>query len=221
MNNSARIYTLDTQSLDCPDPMRRIPQQERSRRMVAAIVEAGLKILCEHGREGLSTTSLELVSGVPKSTIYEYFPNLDAVVAEVFHFVIRHYHENGYSLYPLQEPPMLHEFMASIVDWVLIKHKTLLTLDRGFYLRYSRFFDFWMEFDKNFLGKDSVEDFLTRQLCYCRDFISGQNDRVLAQATAHSLSLTTYVMIQETPRLIDDSEFRKMLVRMCIGICAK
>tara|TARA_R110000772_G_scaffold226474_1_gene337179 strand:+ start:65094 stop:65276 length:183 start_codon:yes stop_codon:yes gene_type:complete len=53
-----------------PAGLRREPKQERSRRMVLAVEQAARKILLETGSEALRTTSLELVSGVPKASIY-------------------------------------------------------------------------------------------------------------------------------------------------------
>ncbi len=123
-----------------PDPMRRTPQQLRSRRMVNAIVEAATVILQREGRAGLSTTSLELVSGVSKASIYQYFPNLDAVVAEVFHDVIRHRMSEGET----HQPPSsmtVTSVVTMVVDSALQVHRELLQLDREFYCSFSGHYD--------------------------------------------------------------------------------
>jgi len=218
---SEELTLTDINSPSPPERMRRIPQQIRSKRMVKAILDSALLILKEYSRDGLTTTTLAHVSGIPKSTLYEYFPNIDAIVSEVFHEVIRHHHESGYRRYPLPGKCTVKDFIESIVDWVIEKHAALLELDKDFYIRFASFYDFWMEFDKSFSNSDSVSNFLTRQLGYCHDFISSPYDDLLGKTIGRSLSLTTFAMLQENPELIRDEQFRNTLIRMCLGICMK
>jgi len=201
-----------------PDTMRRTPQQERSRRMVNAIVDAAYKILLEHGRESLSTTSLELVSGVPKSSIYQYFPNLDAVVAEVFHSVIRTCQIKGYKEYPYDKQQTVLSFTTWLIDWALEVHQSVIKVDREFYLRYSGFYDMWDELDKNLHPKDSTEHFIYEQLKKCVDFKSSKNDLMLVHALGRSAQFMVYSLIIDNPNFLGDPNFRKMLIRMSYAI---
>lgn len=200
-----------------PDSMRRKPKQDRSKRVVDNIVTAAFEILQQYGRDGLSTSTLELVSGVPKSTIYEYFPSLDAVVAEVFHFVIRSSQTEGYSRYPLEQQT-IYSFVVSIVNWVLEPHYSLLKLDSRFYHSYSGFYDLWQEFDNTFQDEDTTANFLTNQLRQCSDFKSGLNDHMFSRALGRSVLLTTNSLLHDEPTFIDNPEFKKMLVRISYAI---
>jgi len=202
-----------------PDSMRRTPQQERSRRMVDAIVQAAHNILSECGRDGLSTTSLEVVSGVSKASIYQYFPNLDSVVAEVFHYVIRASQLKGYKDFPYEKSMTVLEFTTWLLDWAISVHRSVIKLDSDFYLRYSGFYDMWRELDKNLKpGGDSTEHFIYEQLQRCSDFKSSDKDMMLVHALGRAAQYMVYSMSRDNPEFLDDPEFRDILIRMSYAI---
>ncbi len=62
---------------------RRDPTQERSRQTVDAIVEAAGQLLVEHGRLGVTTNAVAERSGVSIGSIYQYFPNKEAIFASL------------------------------------------------------------------------------------------------------------------------------------------
>ncbi|MGW4243707.1 TetR/AcrR family transcriptional regulator [Nocardia sp. NPDC004722] len=64
-------------------PPRRTPQQDRSRAMVARILDAGQQVLITHGYDGASTNRIAAVAGISPGSLYQYFPNKDAIVAAV------------------------------------------------------------------------------------------------------------------------------------------
>jgi AcrR family transcriptional regulator len=59
---------------------RKQPTQDRSKHTVAAILEATIRILDEAGSAGLTTTRVAEVAGVSVGTLYQYFPNRDALL---------------------------------------------------------------------------------------------------------------------------------------------
>lgn len=65
-----------------PTPRKR-PVQDRSRTTVDAILTATFQVLDRHGADGLTTTRVAEVAGVSVGTLYQYFPNKDALVAGV------------------------------------------------------------------------------------------------------------------------------------------
>ncbi|WP_458688460.1 TetR/AcrR family transcriptional regulator [Nocardia tengchongensis] len=64
-------------------PTRRTPQQDRSRAMVARIVDAGQRVLITHGYDGASTNRIAAAADISPGSLYQYFPNKDAIVAAV------------------------------------------------------------------------------------------------------------------------------------------
>jgi AcrR family transcriptional regulator len=67
-----------------PARPRKRPRQARSLLLVDALKETGRDILEKEGRAALSANRLAERSGVAVSSIYEYFPTMDSLIAEVF-----------------------------------------------------------------------------------------------------------------------------------------
>lgn len=70
--------------LELPPGPRKAPRQARSVALVAALMQAARRILEEEGREALTVWHLADVSGVASSSIYEYYPTMDALVMAIF-----------------------------------------------------------------------------------------------------------------------------------------
>jgi AcrR family transcriptional regulator len=63
---------------------RRVPKQERSRRLVDAILEAARIVLAESGPEALTTVNVAQRAGVSVGSLYQYFAGRDALLFAVF-----------------------------------------------------------------------------------------------------------------------------------------
>ncbi len=59
---------------------RREPQQERSRRMRDDILEASIRVLASEGPLRFTTLRVAEVAGISVGSLYQYFPNKDALV---------------------------------------------------------------------------------------------------------------------------------------------
>ena len=62
---------------------RKTPRQDRSRATVEALLEATADILGRDGYAGLTTNRIAERAGVNIASLYQYFPNKDAIVAEL------------------------------------------------------------------------------------------------------------------------------------------
>ncbi len=62
---------------------RRRPRQKRSQRRVASILDAAAELLEEVGYRALTTNAIAAKAGTSIGSIYQFFPNKNAVVAEV------------------------------------------------------------------------------------------------------------------------------------------
>jgi AcrR family transcriptional regulator len=67
---------------------RRRPAQERSRRTVQRIVDAGAMVLAERGYHEASTNRIAAAAGVSPGTLYGYFADKDEIVAAVIERVV-------------------------------------------------------------------------------------------------------------------------------------
>lgn len=62
---------------------RKAPEQDRSRATVAAIVDAAAHILVKHGYDAFTTNRVAEKAGVSIGSLYQYFPNKDALLSEL------------------------------------------------------------------------------------------------------------------------------------------
>jgi AcrR family transcriptional regulator len=70
--------------VEIPAQPRKEPRQARSIVLVSALKQTGRQILEKEGREALSALRLAEDSGVSISSIYEYFPTIEALIAAIF-----------------------------------------------------------------------------------------------------------------------------------------
>lgn len=66
-----------------PNSLKKRPKQDRARATVEAIIEATTRILEADGLEALTTNRVAEVAGVSIGSLYQYFPNKQALIDEV------------------------------------------------------------------------------------------------------------------------------------------
>jgi len=64
-------------------PMRKEPSQARSRATVEAIIEAGARVLGDHGWAGFTTNAVAVVAGISIGSLYQYFPDKLSLVEAI------------------------------------------------------------------------------------------------------------------------------------------
>lgn len=75
---------------------RKRPQQARSRATVDTILEATARVLVKRGFDGLTTNAVAAAAGVSIGSLYQYFPNKEALVAAL---VERHMEEMNAAIF--------------------------------------------------------------------------------------------------------------------------
>ncbi len=68
---------------EIPVEARKRPRQQRSRATVEAICVAAARVLASDGYARASTNRIAEVAGVSVGSLYQYFPNKDALVLAV------------------------------------------------------------------------------------------------------------------------------------------
>lgn len=118
-----------------PAPRKR-PNQSRSRALVDAIEQACLRILDEAGEEALTVARIAEVSGAAVGSIYQYFPNKDAIVAMLYERVLD---EEAEHLLVMREGlvgvPLASALRAVLANIIRVELR-LFKLNQAFHLRY-------------------------------------------------------------------------------------
>ena len=59
---------------------RKPPSQERSRQLVADILEAAIRVLKKHGARNFTTIRVAQTAGISVGSLYQYFPNKESIL---------------------------------------------------------------------------------------------------------------------------------------------
>jgi AcrR family transcriptional regulator len=111
---------------------RRKPRQDRSRQTVQAILEAAAQVFERHGYAAGTTNRIAERAGVSIGSLYQYFPNKDAIVMELAR---RHIAEMGEAAWPALEAlvehvPPLRDGLTAIVLGTVELHRRSPGLQR-------------------------------------------------------------------------------------------
>lgn len=104
---------------------RKSPVQERSRATVDAIMQASTYILNEVGWGGLNTNAIAERAGVNIASLYQFFPNKQAVIAELQRRHATAIHEDlHHVLHRMSEQPTLKAALTVIVEMIVKEHRS-------------------------------------------------------------------------------------------------
>ncbi|MCK8685526.1 TetR/AcrR family transcriptional regulator [Pseudomonas umsongensis] len=116
--------------------LRKRPTQSRSRALVEAVEQACLRILDEAGEQALTVARIAEISGVAVGSIYQYFPNKDAIVALLYERVLD---EESQELLRVRERLVgmpLKSALRDILANIIRVETRLFKLNKAFHLRY-------------------------------------------------------------------------------------
>lgn len=115
-----------------PTKPRKLPAQERSRATVDAILQAATYILVKFGWERLTTNAIAERAGVNIGSLYQYFPNKEAVVAELERrHVVQTRDKLTNSLAQLPRQNSLREALTLLVRAMVDEHRIAPAVHRA------------------------------------------------------------------------------------------
>jgi AcrR family transcriptional regulator len=110
---------------------RKLPKQTRSRESVEAILQAAAQVFERHGYAAGTTNRIAARAGVSVGTLYQYFPNKDAILVAL---VREHLEEGTAALQPqlrsLSAGARFEDLLPGIVDAMVALHSTAPGLHR-------------------------------------------------------------------------------------------
>jgi AcrR family transcriptional regulator len=120
--------------------IRRTPRQERAQATVDAVIEAGARILVEDGYGPLSTNRIAKRAGVSVGTLYQYFPDKEAIVEALIERLVAEQIEafRQVVLRVTAQQPSLEDGVRAMVDGTLAALRVRPELSRVLILEVPR-----------------------------------------------------------------------------------
>ncbi|NUP13568.1 MAG: TetR/AcrR family transcriptional regulator [Polyangiaceae bacterium] len=186
---------------------RKKPRQERSVATVDAILQATTYILTRQGWGGLNTNKIAERAGINIASLYQYFPNKEAIVAELQRRHIAKARES----FPRAEEQLaakrsLRALLATMVQASVDEHRVAPALHRVFSEELPRS-------ARRMAPRDDQAELGWRKLC--EPFFKNVPDADLALFFAR---VTTHAIIHEAaserPDLLDHPRFVEEIVTL-------
>ncbi len=201
-----------------PDGPRRRPKQDRSREIVRAIQQAGLKLLESDGPSALTTNRIAEIAGVSIGSLYRYYPNKEAIVADVYEArtqsELEVFSDVERWTQALVEMP-LEEAVRWVVQVAVMRERRLLELDAEFYRDHNRQFALGRR-----VGHPLVQG-IRRVLEAKRGELRVDNLDYATFVLARGLGGMLRVAVDERPDFVADPDFADELVRLLLSYLAK
>ncbi len=198
---------------------RRRPVQRRSTATVEAIVEAAAQVFERHGYAAGTTNRIADRAGVSIGTLYQYFPNKDAILVAL---IERHLDEGIAMLTPvftdlLEHPPPVRAGLERLLDALLALHRHQPRLHRVLFEEAPRPAPLRRRLDR---ATDDAVAALTRYLA-ARPEVTADDPHLAATLVAQVMEATTHGLVihprAETPPEAYVREAAAMLERYLTG----
>lgn len=209
----------DPTSLHLAPRPKKTPKQGRSVHLVAAIREACLRILDSEGVDALTTNRIAEVAGVGVSSVYQYFPNKEAILAAVYDDLLA---REGAALNApdgAAQPQASPQALQFLIQRGIDQRRRFLRLAPDFYRKYHREFQLAARF-----GADTPEQGLHRAMAAAGimfeqlgEALRVPNDRVAQFLFIRGVGAIIDRAAEEEPDLLDDPDFHAALTDMVTG----
>lgn len=200
-----------------PEP-RRKPTQRRSKVLVDAIIQACQQVLENEGVEQLTTNRIAEVAGVTIGSIYQYFPNKEAILANLFSEKIAaesdQISRDSTQRVLAQVNISLRSTLREVINVNAELHRRFLSLHGDFYRQYHSFFDFHSEVQArniNDYQQPSWEDWLPELLNkYHREIVFSNLDKA-AFITANIIDRLLEAALEDHPEWLSDDDYLRQI----------
>jgi AcrR family transcriptional regulator len=197
---------------------RKLPTQSRSRSLVTALVEACIHILEREGAEALTVNRMAEVSGVAVGSIYQYFPNKEAVVSVAFNHIL---HEEVTVHVPALRERVtgmpLAGALREILDNMVRVELRLYRLHREFHLRYHPDLQVGMRLGPYENSREYIDEAWGPFVAlYVPDMDPVRRD-MSAYMLCMAMRSTIRVALEDAPERVESPVFLDCLLAMALG----
>lgn len=199
-----------------PPRQRRLPQQDRSRFLVDVIRTAALQILREEGSDALTTNRIAEVAGVGVASVYQYFPNKEAVLASLYDELTRSEIEARTQWSSQAVAGSLDDLIRGIIVRGVAWQRELQTLAPEFFQRFHREFALTTAVGGERRDGRQAVDWMRGILASYRQDIAVDLD-VAAFLLTRGAASVIGTAIDERPALLEDGRLAEALSTMLIN----
>jgi AcrR family transcriptional regulator len=194
---------------------RNLPRQERAKRTVESILEATAQVLQAKGYEGTNTNLVAEKCGVSIGSLYQYFPNKEALVGKLIETI---YEKDRASieanLYALHEET-LEKLVSTIVDTLIESFSNQANLRRVIFYETPR--------TKQHAKINGIKTYLTElleaQLKHRKEF-QRPNIKLRLFILVNAVESALYAAVIEYGKKLDKKNFSKELTSLVVNFCS-
>lgn len=196
---------------------RKIPQQERSQITVDAILTATARILIKDGYDTASTNRIAELAGVSIGSLYQYFPNKEALIAAL---IERHTKKTisviESKLKALSDAP-LEVALRELVKAVILAHAVEPKLHKVLIEQIPRVGQLQRVTDVEKYITSLIRAYLEDK----REQLRPTNLDLAAFIVARTIEALTHAAVIESPSLMVDGQLEQELTELLLRYCAK
>ena len=198
---------------------RKLPQQQRSKQIVEAIVEASRKILLEEGAEHLNTNHVAEVAGVNIASLYRWFPNKEAIIQSTFEALVEEEIKDLLTMHAslhFEEPVSINDAITYIIDPLIQRQCRFLSLHETFYRENQSDFDVGkrpcLDTDESWM--DAANSWIATVIQSNIPNLSFEEAELKAFMLSRSIQGICFSAATDQPELLQSPEFRDEIFEM-------
>lgn len=205
-----------------PPLPRKSPRQHRSRATVEFILEAARRILYEKGVKAITTRRVAEQSGVAVGSLYQYFPNREAIVARLAEDEAQRESQALHRYISSRRQLPLTQYLDAMVAHAIQSERRMLDFGGEFYQRYTQHFQVGRRISHARSGDILDVETITRDTLRSFDLHAtqiGEPDKLLAAyLLARGLPTMLGVLVAERPELLGSERLEAILARVAAAI---
>jgi AcrR family transcriptional regulator len=172
---------------------RKSPRQARSQAMVEAILEATARVLVERGYAGITTNLVAERAGVSVGSLYQYFPNKDALVTALHERHMRRMDSAFDAVFAKSVKMSFDEALTTIIEGLVESHRLEADLHRVLERQLAGHEDL----DSHREAESGITERILELLDRYRDDIQVENPRLAVFMMMHSLHALVHAVVLE------------------------
>lgn len=187
---------------------RKKPKQDRSQATVDALIEATARILVKEGVQRLSTNRVAEVAGVSVGSLYQYFPNKEALVEELRRRYEAQFLDRITAQMSRLGPLPLREAVPAFAEFMIGIHREDPKLHNAVAAQVP-------EWERTFIHR-----IVLAYLEAHREEVRPQNLDLAAFIVEQAGEATIHNAALHCPERLDDPEFTEEVTRLLLGYLA-